>query len=132
MVQNGLKLMSHHGAGCVRLYPCPGANNNIGDESFGEVSHAADYRISTMPAIWRSDFARTIASYTKTAWDFEIHGTKLSRELKTPVLAWKREVKPWPVEILCTGITRGKWTQGAKRLFDKEGIAVDYSMRESE
>lgn len=132
MVQHALKLMSEHRAGCVRLYPCPGANEDFGDPFFGRVSHGADYRISTMTALWDPVFIGTVASYTDTAWDFELHGTKLSREMKPPVLAWKRGVTPWPVEYICTGITRRRWTSGAKALFEREGIKVDYTLRPSE
>lgn len=123
-VCHGLEILNALQAGCIRLYPCPGADQEYGHRQFGLVSYAAPYRISTMPAIWNPAYLSAIASQCDSPWSFETEGTKHSRRRAEPVLAWKREVQPWPLEIMATGIWRGKWTNGAKLLFAQHGIPL--------
>lgn len=121
----------NQGAACVRLYPCPGADQPSADPYFGEVSRDADYRISCQAAIWRPDYLANIASHCEggTAASFELEGTPFSRTLSDPVLAYNREMPPWPLEYICTSVVRGKWNPDAKILCDKYGIDVDWSLR---
>lgn len=130
MIEHGLEQMKAREAGCVRLYPCPGADLDSGDSYFGDVSGSAKYRISCQAAIWNPRYLNRIAHGARgSATDFEINGTPLSLEIAQPVLAWKREIEPWPIQYICSAISRGKWNPDAKILCDKEGIAVDWSMR---
>lgn len=132
LIEHGVKLMSDRGAGCVRLYPCPGSDEEIGDEFYGGVSWKASYRISTMTAIWNPEFIQKIANRNSSPWEFELRGTEMTRSMQTPILAFKRDVKPWPVEYICTGITRGLWTPSAKQFLEREGIKADYTLRLTE
>lgn len=116
--------------GCIRLYPCPGADGLAATYHFGDVTSAADYRVSCQAAVWRPDYLAKIADHAAyDPADFEIEGTKYSRTLPDEVLAFRREVQPWPIEYLCTAVLRGKWNPDAKRLCDSLGINVDWSMR---
>ncbi len=129
LVSRGLQLLETESAGCVRLYPCPGADEPFTDDIFGRVSVNADYRISTMPAIWKPKYLETIASQYNTAWDFETEGTVFSRQLPEPIFATRRDATRWPISIMATGITRGMWRPEAKQLFEDNGIEADLSLR---
>jgi hypothetical protein len=129
LVEHGERILQEERAGCVRLYPCPGGDEDYGDSHFRRVSQFAPYRISTQPAIWDPTYLSKIASRFNSPWEFETAGTLYSRELEQPVFAFDRDVKPWPLEILCTAIVRGEWSHGAKTLCDAHQIPVDWSQR---
>lgn len=122
-------------ASCVRLYPCPGGDIEIGDPCYALIATEAPYRVSTQVAIWRPGVLNAIASATKTPWEFEINGTKLLRsaepspELTHGFYAWKREVHPWPIEYICTAIVRGVWQYNAVEYCRAQGIEIDTSRR---
>jgi hypothetical protein len=116
-------------AGMVRLYPMPGANEDYGNARFGLISKGTEYRISCQASIWRNSFLHEIAKRCETPTQFELMGTKHAENLPDAVLAWRREVKPWPVEYLCSAISRSRWNPDAKRICDLHGIEVDWSMR---
>lgn len=125
LVESAKELLSAHPAGCVRLYPCPGSDGPSVHDNFGVVTRGAAYRISTMPAIWDAAYLRAVASQCDSPWSFEIHGTKISAQLPQEVLSVKRDVRPWPTEIMATGIQRGKWIPGAKQFLAEHGITVE-------
>lgn len=127
LIHRGLSLLTPN-VGCVRLYPCPGPDEDF-TEHFGKVAQNAAYRISTMPAIWQPEFLKQIAERFDNPWDFETKGTEFSWNVQCDVLAFKRELSPWPVSILATGITRAKWNENSKQLFEKYSIPVDWSLR---
>jgi len=134
LVARGWELLESRGAGCVRLYPCPGAVEDFGDPHFGRIPRGTAARISCQVAIWQPDYLAEIARYclnttTGEAGDFENRGTPFSDTLPVPVLSFKREAQPWPLEYLVSGIDRGYWNPDAKRLCDQLGIAVDWSLR---
>ncbi len=118
------------GAGYVRLYPCPGADHESLDPYFGGVSDTAQYRISCQTAVWSPAYLKKIADYSDGGpWDFELIGSSFSRSLPDAVFAFKREVTPWPVEYICSAVSRGVWNPDAKKLCDLHGIPIDLSMR---
>lgn len=132
LIEHALEQMKARNAGMVRLYPCPGADEEYGDPHFGIVKKGSRYRISCQVSIWRPDYLHAIASRFKTPAEFEIHGTEFAETLPDEVLAFKRDSGPWPLEYLCSGISRGKWNPDAKKLFEQHGIMADYSLREME
>lgn len=132
LIDHGLLQMKKRHAAAVRLYPCPGGDEDYGDLFYARVRAGAPYRISCQAAIWRPDYLEMIARKFDTASRFEVEGSRLSNELPDEILAFKRDKTPWPLEYLCSGITRGKWTQGAKNLCNQHGIDVDWTRRESE
>ena len=113
--------------GGVRLYPCPGGGVSL--ESDRRIGIAAQsYRISCQATIWRPQFLAELLSSIGpgSAADFELKGSVICQGT---MLAWMRECHPWPIEYLCSAITRGKWTPDAKKLCDVHGIPVDWSRR---
>lgn len=130
MIEHALGQMEKRNAGCVRLYPCPGSDLDYGDSYFGEVSEFAQYKVSCQAAIWDPEYLSRVASYAKgSPAEFEITGTARAWTLNQPVLAWKREIEPWPLSYLCSAIGRGLWSQDAKKLCDANHIAVDWTFR---
>jgi len=116
--------------GAVRLYPMPGANVPSEDQYFGKVSRGSAYRISCQASIWRPSFLSAIARQCTTPWNFEtVGGPYADVHLKEDVLAYKRDVQPWPMDYLCSGISAGIWNPDSKRLCDRLGIENDWSMR---
>ncbi len=128
-MKRALDLLEKENAGCVRLFPCPGPDGPDIDDLFGLVTLNADYRISTMPAIWNPKYLTNLAAQYDTAWDFETQGTVLSRSLPEPIFSDRRDAPRWPISIMATGITRGMWRPEAKRLFEDNGIEADFSLR---
>lgn len=129
LIERAADLVSQ-GAACVRVYPCPGAEPSSNGHQFGRVAKGADYRISCQAAVWNPQYLAKIAHHAKgSAADFELIGTPYSGTLPEPVLAFKRECQPWPIEYLCTAIVRGLWLHDAKKLCDQFGIETDWSMR---
>lgn len=133
LVEHGLKLLNETGAGCVRLYPCPGGIKEFGDPYFAIVPRGTRFRISCQAGIWNKDFLYRVAcgsmSTTGEAGDFENLGSLFADELQPEVLAFKREITPWPVQYLASAITRGQWNPDAIRLCEEHGIPLDRSQR---
>lgn len=125
--------------GCVRLFPCPGSDGanassedlDIDTDGFGFVTRSADYRVSCQAAVWRPEALLSILMVddVHTAADFEIVGTHWSRRLRWTFLAWQRELKPWPLEYICSAISRGRWNPDAIALCKRLGIELDISRR---
>ncbi len=128
LIDRGLEQMEKTGAGCVRLYPCPGPDEDYGDSHFGIVPRGAPYRISTQVALWKPSYLRQIASQFKTPWEFELQGSVYSDSLPEPVLAFKRELNPWPVSYY-GAIRHGQWAPAVKPFMESIGIEVDWTRR---
>lgn len=129
LIEHALEQMKERNAGCVRLYPCPGGEVEYSDPYFAIVPRGTQYRVSCMAAIWSPQYLRAIASRFNTPAEFELQGTPFSDTLPDEVLAFKRDVQPWPMEYLCSAIGRGLWSQDAKKLCDAHSIDVDWSLR---
>lgn len=130
LVVEALAHLVYRKAGMVRLYPCPGAEGDSINAHYGIVPRGTQYRTSCQASIWNPLYLYAIANGLESPADFEIEGTKRSESLPNEVLAFKREVEPWPMEYLCSAISRGKWNPDAKKLCDYYDIAVDWSLRE--
>lgn len=133
-IEHGLKLLKDRNAGCVRLYPSPGGIEYCGDDLFALVPPGAPNRISCQAALWDPNYLAQVTqssmSTTSEAGDFENLGTPFADSLPQPVLAFRRDVKPWPMEYLSSAINRGLWNPDAIRLCEKHDIPLDRSMRE--
>lgn len=129
LIEYGLDQMKRKNAGMVRFYPCPGADIDYGDPFYGMVKPGTRYRISTQMGAFDPEYLHRIASQFKTPQEFELSGTIESEQLKEPILAFKRDVQPWPVQYVCTGIVNGEWSQGAVDLCERHGLDVDFSRR---
>lgn len=131
-IYRALDRLEHFQAGCVRLYPCPGAETDFGDPEFGAIAQGVPYRISCMAALWDPEYLTSICSDVGpgSAADFELKGSRESNTYANPILGWKRDVKPWCIQHLASAIGRGKWDPNAKKLCEEHGIEVDWTMRE--
>jgi hypothetical protein len=124
--------------GCVRLYPCPGGDPTaMVSTNYGEHKRRVDYRISCQVAIWRYEYLMKILDNEKldgypTPREFELDGTEFSNLMKEVVLAWDRQRQPWPVEYLCSAISRGRWSPDAVRYCRENGIEPDLKFRAME
>jgi len=130
LIDHALRELELRGSGMVRLYPCPGADEDYGDPHYGIVRKGSRYRISCQASIWRPDYLHAIASQCSTPSDFETHGTEISESLPDEVLAFKGDSGPWPIEYFCSAINRAKWNPEALAFCEKLGISVDTSLRE--
>ncbi len=128
LIDRGLEQMEKTVAGCVRLYPCPGPDEEYGDPHFGIVSHGARYRVSTQAALWRPSYLRQIAEQYKTPWEFELDGSAFSDSLPEPVLAFRRDLQPWPVSYY-GAVRHGQWAPAVKPFMESVGIDVDWNRR---
>jgi hypothetical protein len=130
LIGHALEQMQSRNAGMVRLYPCPGSDEDYGDPHVGIVRKGSAYRISCQASIWRPDYLHAIASQCgDTPRDFEINGTRIAESLPDEVLAWKRESEPWPIQYYCSAISRGKWEPAALEFCRQQGVEVDLSLR---
>lgn len=130
LIEHGIEQMEAMKAGCVRLYPCPGGDEDYGNPHYAIVPRGTRYRISCQASLFRPAYLYAIANRCgSTPADFEINGSELSDDLAGPVLAFKRDVQPWPMSYLCSAISRGQWNPAAKDLCDSLGIENDWSRR---
>lgn len=131
LIDHAVRLMDRDNVGAVRLYPCPGANEEMGDPYFGRVTRHTAYRNSLQATIWRPGYLRALALRCNTPSEFELQGSAwASAHLSAEVLAFKRDVQPWPLSYYCSAISRGRWEPDALEFCRQQGIAVDTSMRE--
>lgn len=130
LIEHGVQEMVERDSACVRLYPCPGPDADYGDPYFGIVTRGQRYRISCQNALWKNEYLAEVASHFNTPQEFELGGTLLSNSMPGEVLAFKRDVTPYPVQYLVTAIVSGRWLPDAKKLCDEHGIEVDWTMRD--
>lgn len=129
VIKRGERLLRDDRNGCVRVYPCPGPL----DGRPGHIERGERYRISCQAALWTPHYLRQLLRAipnARTAADFELMGTPASEFIEGAIMSWGRDDKPWPMEYICTAISRGKWNPDAKKLCDEHGIDVDWSRRE--
>lgn len=113
---------------CFRLMPCPGSDISL-DNDFGAIAQDAPYRVSCQAAIWRREFLCWLLSQTRDCADFELNGTKLTRDLPETFLSVCRDRIPWPLPYLVSAISRGVWNPDAIALCQKFKIPIDLSKR---
>jgi hypothetical protein len=130
LILEGLYWFRYWNAGACRVYPSPGANGTWDHDRWGFVAKHTRYRINCQATIYRADYLYDIASNCGTTpSDFEVWGSEYSDKLGDMVLAFNYNAQPWPMNYLCSGITRGQWNPDTKRLFDANDISVDWSKR---
>lgn len=123
----------HSHVGCLRLYPCPGADSEWPSSAdLGIVSKYQTYRISCQVAIWRTDYLKSILARFNDPRDFEVFGSHISNLCDDVVLSVYREHLPWPVQYLCSAIGRGRWSKDAVKLCSENNLELDLKFREVE
>lgn len=133
LIRHGWGELENRKAGCVRLYPCPGGIEEYGDPLFAIVPRGTTARISCQAAIWSPGFLDDVAQgaswTTGEAGDFENLGSPFADGLEPEVLAFKREINPWPMSYISSAISRGEWNPDALALCERLNIPVDRSLR---
>lgn len=123
------KLVMHarqHGAGCLRLFACPGASGPWhGSEEVGTIGPTDPYRVSTMNAVWSVDTLRGLLKEGMNPWQFELVGSRLAATRTEPFLSVWDNV-PRIMSYYATGITKGCWEEGALRLLAREGLPTEH------
>lgn len=122
--------MKERGAASVRIYPCPGADENYGNAMVGTLSRASQYRVSCQATVWEPSFLAPLAHLFPRPQDLEIGGTDYAaNHITQDMLSVFRDYRPWPMSYICSAISRGKWEPDAKKFCDALEIKVDWSMR---
>jgi hypothetical protein len=112
--------------GAVRLGPGGETWGFTDDPHFAQIERSSSYRISTSPTLWHKHFLKKVLVCTGTAWDFELHGTMIAREMPEEILLPKLDPPFHPViKVLYTAITRGQWEEGALNWLQRVGIPVN-------
>ena len=93
-----------------------------------------EYKLNFQGAIWNREKLMKYVREHETPWEFETIGSMrtfnskdlfyvISDEKESPINYGKKPGLTW-------GIVRGKWVvEDVKELFEKNGIAIDYSIR---
>jgi hypothetical protein len=91
----------------------------------------ARYRISTQAGLWRVDALKSYLRPEENGWMFEIFGTwRASRRDELFLCADHDPERGGPaIDYLHTGIIKGRWLRGIQKVFETNGIEVDYSRR---
>jgi hypothetical protein len=122
--------MEKKGAGCLRLYPCPGPDLPCPDnQEVGEIRKGTDYRLSLQTAIWDKKILLELLRDGESAWQLETKGTKRTNELDVPFLSVTGKTEDSPIPYFCTAVVKGKWVKEAVQLCEMEGIEVDLRSR---
>lgn len=133
-IRHGLELMKTRNTGCLRIYPCPGGTEEIGNPYIARIPKGTTARISCQAAIWEPTYLAEVAKKamwtTSEAGDFENLGTPAAEEMPQEVLGFKRDAYPWPIEYINSAISRGLWDPNAIALCRRYGVEIDRSMRE--
>jgi hypothetical protein len=98
---------------------------------FIEILPPAGYLVNTQAAIWRKSFLQSLIMPWENVWMFEKFASVRGRGAKSRYLIVAPEVlRESPVfDYGSTGIARGRWQLECVPLFEREGLAVDYSRR---
>lgn len=100
-------------------------------EGLLQIIPPAKYLVNTQAAIWKKEFLARQLRRWENAWMFEIFASIRARdELGRFLIVAPEVMREKPVlEHLHTGIARGNWQVECVPLFEKEGIAVDFTRR---
>jgi hypothetical protein len=111
----------------LRLIPRPGPTGSISGESrYGTISINDSYRVSTQGALWKVEVLSTLLKAGESAWEFEINGTKRSKEYQNFVSVY-RSVLPYYHHV----IQGGKWFPWDAWHFNRKNIGVNLSVRKT-
>ncbi len=117
------ELLKKDHASCLRLFPAPGPDRAYGDsKELGIIADSAEYRVSTMTAIWDKQAFKRLLKPGENAWQMELDGTKRSSQMKELFLSvWPKDPV---IKLFATAIKKGRWQYDALSLCKREGVAV--------
>lgn len=129
-VRDCVAVMKGREAASIRLYPCPGADERIGNDYVGLINRGSKYRVSCQATVWEPLILADLAHRFPRPQDLEISGTEYAAtHIQQEMLAVFRDSRPWPISYMCSAISRGKWEPDAKKFCDALEIKVDWNMR---
>ncbi|MBC7891868.1 MAG: hypothetical protein H7Y12_06640, partial [Sphingobacteriaceae bacterium] len=104
------------------------------DARLCQISQDARYRLSTQVGLWRVETLLRYLRPEENAWMFEIYGSARARKVTETLLTTNRAVLhprlgTGVVQYTITGIIKGRWHPAMPALFEKHGLAVDFSKR---
>lgn len=109
----------------LRLYPLPGPDQPLAsDESVGQISQFASFRVSTQAAIWKKSGLAELLPDNETPWDFEVEGTIRSQAHPDGFYATYDTVMPYEQVV-----ERGQWFRSSADYFKHQQIGCDFSAR---
>ena len=122
-----LKSMEKNNLSMLRLIPRPGPTISIAGESrYGSLSIDDSYRVSTQGSLWKVEVLSALLKAGESAWEFEINGTKRSKEYQNFVSVY-RSVLPYYHHV----IQGGKWFPWDAWTFSRKNIGVNLSVRKT-
>jgi hypothetical protein len=123
-------------ADVIRLMECGGSGpwHATANPLLWEVDQRARYRIALQAALWRRSTLRSHLRVHESPWQLEIFGSARARRRRDErVLCVNRDRFHGPgreiIPYTPTGVVKGRWESFVPALFEREGIAMDYSRR---
>jgi len=106
------------------------------------IVHAeSDYRTSNQASIWRTTAYLNIVKRLemqayRSAWDFETHGSRLSKDITCLCISPWVDAELWPIRYAyrhvdgwdTEPIVRGHWTRAAAQYCKQEGIPFEFEV----
>jgi hypothetical protein len=121
--------MEARGADCLRLYPCPGPDDD-GDGEIGVIARGAPFRVSLQAALWRRSALAALLVPGESPWEFERAGSRRSDASGGAFLSVRRGREP--IDYFCTAVRRGRWLRDGVRFARGQGVVPDLAARPPE
>ena len=119
--------MVAQGAAYLRLVPQPSPDLPLpGQIDIGMIAKGAPYRTSLQMAFWDRRVLLDLLRENKSAWDFELKGSRRSDQVSYSFLSVCENVAPIQYRH---AVRRGKWLPATVRHFSQAGIPFDFSAR---
>jgi hypothetical protein len=123
-------------ADVIRIMECGGSGpwHSTENPLLWRVDQRAQYRIALQAALWRKDTLRAQLRAHESPWQLEVYGSaRARRNTKERVFCLNRDRFHGPgkevIPYTPTGVVKGKWEKFVPALFEREGIAMDFSKR---
>lgn len=123
--------MLHLNAVYLRLYPSPGPDVQIKNESeIGLISENAEYRTSLQSAIWKKETFLSLLNKKETSWEFESNSPVRS---KGHTFLSVNKIAIYPITYYdMTAVYKGKWMRKAVKMCKEQGLTIDTDHRKIE
>lgn len=129
--------MEQFGWDYLRLYPSPPPDQVLdSDARLGVCLPSGKYRVCLQAALWRKSFFMELLRDGESGWDFERNARKRLQPRGCHCLSvdWEdRQSRTSYGITYCEGtaVRKGRWTQGAIRFAEREGITLATRPHES-
>ncbi len=132
VMESYLRLMSERKWQYLRLNPSPPPGIAVPDHvELGICPSDEKYRICLQVALWDREFLSSLLFDGESGWDFERYGRERASGIGDGVVSVFSE-KDGIAYCGGTAVRKGRWTLGAIRYAEKEGLNIDFSSRKRE